>query len=136
MADAMTIGRLAKAAGVNVETIRYYQRRGLIEAPQKPLGGQRRYPGATLVALGFIRRAQQLGFSLEEVRALMSLGEKADCGEARLIAERKHAVLQTRVTQLVTQLGQLEAFIEACKRAKGRGPCPFVGALWRPEEPV
>ena len=66
--DAMTIGHLAKEAGVNVETIRYYQRRGLLEEPEKPIGGHRRYPRVALDRIAFIRRAQKLGFSLAEVR--------------------------------------------------------------------
>ena len=136
MAVEMTIGRLAKAAGVNVETVRYYQRRGLIEEPPKPLGGQRRYSPDALQAMGFIRRAQQLGFSLEEVKALMSLRLAGDCKEARHIAERKHAVLLARIAQLEQMCGQLEGFVAECKHAKGRKPCPFLETLWRSEEPV
>lgn len=131
MADEMTIGRLAKAAGVNVETIRYYQRRGLIEEPQKPLGGQRRYPGAALDALTFVRRAQQLGFSLEEVKSLMALNTDSGCRDARLIAERKHVVIASRIEQLEHMRGQLEGFIEACKRTKARKPCPMLSDLWK-----
>src|SRR3954468_16785809 len=75
MQSGMTIGRLAKAAGMNVETIRYYQRRGLLEEPKKPLGGHRRYPPQAVRQLAFIRRAQQLGFSLEEVKALLAFSD-------------------------------------------------------------
>jgi MerR family mercuric resistance operon transcriptional regulator len=135
MADEMTIGRLAKAAGVNVETIRYYQRRGLIAEPQKPLGGQRRYPESALDALAFVRRAQQMGFSLDEVKALMSL-TGGDCAEARIIAERKQAVLTSRIEELERMRGQLDAFIAACKRNKTQKPCPMVVALWKKEEPL
>ena len=67
----MTIGRLAKEAGVNVETVRYYQRRGLLEEPQKPAGGHRRYQQSTLDRIAFIRRAQALGFSLAEIESLL-----------------------------------------------------------------
>src|SRR5688572_7473329 len=81
MQEAMTIGRLAKLAGVNVETVRYYQRRGLLREPSKPAGGQRRYAPAVAQQIGFIRRAQQLGFSLEEVKSLMDLAHALDSGE-------------------------------------------------------
>lgn len=136
MAEEMTIGRLAKAAGVNVETIRYYQRRGLIEEPQKPLGGQRRYPGSALNALAFVRRAQQLGFSLDEVKELMGLTETSDCSAARIIAERKQEVLSSRIAELERMRKQLNTFIAACKRNKDRRPCPMVVALWKKDAPV
>ncbi|HUP29850.1 MAG TPA: MerR family transcriptional regulator [Usitatibacter sp.] len=133
MAEEMTIGRLAKAAGVNVETIRYYQRRGLIEEPQKPLGGQRRYPESALNALAFVRRAQNLGFSLDEVKALMALTETSDCGAARVIAEQKRSVLASRIEELERMRKQLDTFVAACKRNKGKKPCPIVVALWKKE---
>jgi MerR family mercuric resistance operon transcriptional regulator len=136
MAGEMTIGRLAKAAGVNVETVRYYQRRGLIDEPDKPLGGQRRYPATALQAMGFIRRAQQLGFSLDEVKSLMSLRELGDCKEARVMAERKMAVLVSRIEQLQQMTGQLEGLIKACKTVRGRRPCPLFETLWGDEGAV
>lgn len=134
MADEMTIGRLAKAAGVNVETVRYYQRRGLIEEPQKPLGGQRRYPATALDALAFVRRAQQLGFSLEEVKSLMALDTASGCRDARMIAERKHVVIASRIAQLEQMRGQLEGYIEACKRNKARKGCPMLSELRKPPD--
>ena len=74
MSETMTIGRLAKAAGVNVETIRYYQRRGLLLEPRKPPGGHRRYSSTVLRQVAFIRSAQQLGFTLEEIGKLLEIG--------------------------------------------------------------
>lgn len=74
---ALTIGRLARAARVNVETIRYYQRRGLLGTPRKPPGGVRHYPEEELARLRFIERAQQLGFSLRDIRELLALGERS-----------------------------------------------------------
>ena len=134
MADEMTIGRLAKAAGVNVETVRYYQRRGLIEEPQKPLGGQRRYPATALDALTFVRRAQQLGFSLEEVKSLMVLDAERDCRAACVIAERKQVVIASRIAQLEHMRGELEGYIEACKRNKARKACPMLSDLRKPAD--
>ncbi len=82
----MTIGQLAEAAEVNVETVRYYHRRGLLPAPPRPIGGIRRYPAAILTRLRFIRRSQSLGFSLDEVEALLSLQDGQACNAARAIA--------------------------------------------------
>jgi len=79
---ALTIGRLARAARVNVETIRYYQRRGLPGTPRKPPGGVRHYPQEALARLRFIKRAQQLGFSLRDIRELLVLGDHA-CADTR-----------------------------------------------------
>lgn len=136
MAEGMTIGRLAKAAGVHVETIRYYQRRGLVDEPPRPLGGQRRYPESALAVLGFIRRAQQLGFSLEEVKGLLALSDGKSCAEARVIAERKQEVLRSRIEQLTSMANQLESLIDACRKNKSRKKCPVIVALQTPEGTV
>ena len=136
MPEGMTIGRLAKAAGVNVETVRYYQRRGLIGEPEKPLGGQRRYAAAVVRELGFIRHAQQLGFSLEEVKSLLALSDGLHCREARLVAERKYAVLESRMAQLTAMMRELRRHIEACRKVRGKRACPLIAALFRPEDPM
>ena len=85
MATELTIGKLADAAGVNVETIRYYQRRGLLDEPAKPLGGHRRYPVDMVKRLRFIKRAQALGFTLSEVGGLLTLDESCACAETRAV---------------------------------------------------
>src|SRR5260221_10718491 len=100
MQEGVTIGRLAKAAAVNVETIRYYQRRGLIAEPNKPIGGHRRYAPVVMEQIAFIRRAQQLGFSLAEVKSLMELADGRNLKATRLIAEKKHANLELHIAQL------------------------------------
>lgn len=79
----MTIGRLADAAGVNVETIRYYQRRGLLLEPDRPINGQRRYARAVVKRVRFIKRAQVLGFTLDEVGSLLELDEAHACADTR-----------------------------------------------------
>lgn len=79
----LTIGALARAAGVHVETVRYYQRRGLIAQPRKPARGHRIYPRETLERLLFIKRAQELGFTLEEIASLLVLGGETRCGKWR-----------------------------------------------------
>src|SRR5258707_15890276 len=85
----LTIGRVAAAAGVNVETIRYYQRRGLLEEPAKPLGGYRNYPTEMVKRIRFIKRAQALGFTLEDVAGLLQLNDTDACAKTRHLAARK-----------------------------------------------
>jgi MerR family transcriptional regulator, mercuric resistance operon regulatory protein len=128
MQEGMTIGRLAKAAGVNVETIRYYQRRGLIAEPHKPLGGHRRYPSRMVLQLGFIRRAQQLGFSLEEVRSLLRHADGRSPRETRAIAQRKYEVLESRIAELGSMRRKLKAMIAASSKPGAQGD-PIIAAL-------
>lgn len=132
MQEAMTIGRLAKAAGVNVETVRYYQRRGLLREPHKPPGGHRRYSPNVVGQLAFIRRAQQLGFSLEEVKSLLELADASDCRDARGIAEQKHEALGARIAQLNGMRRELKRLIDACKRKARGAPCAFIAELKKP----
>jgi MerR family mercuric resistance operon transcriptional regulator len=129
MPEGMTIGRLAKAAGVNVETVRYYQRRGLVDEPRKPPGGQRRYAPQVVAQLGFIRRAQALGFSLEEVKSLLRFADGQNPRETRLIAERKYAVIESRIAELNGMRKRLKSLIGASKTAKGRKSCAIIAAL-------
>ncbi len=129
MQGGMTIGKLAKAARVNVETIRYYQRRGLVGEPRKPPGGQRRYSPEAVERIGFIRRAQQLGFSLAEVKDLLQYSDGRSPRETRVIAERKHDTLVTHIEHLQRMRDRLRALIQASKKAGSRGACPIISAL-------
>jgi len=129
MQRPLTIGTLAKAAGVNVETIRYYQRRGLIGEPHKPMGGHRKYDSAVLAQIAFIRRAQQLGFSLAEVKELLDLGEGKSTRKSRAIAERKVEFLDRQIEQLSKMRKRLAALIEASKRAKPGDYDPIIAEL-------
>jgi MerR family transcriptional regulator, mercuric resistance operon regulatory protein len=133
MQQGMTIGRLAKAAGVNVETIRYYQRRGLIEEPRKPPSGHRRYPASAVDQINFVKRAQTLGFSLAEVKSLLDLSDGKSPRETRAIAERKLATLEMHIGHLGKTCRRLLQLINKSKRAKGRGLCPIIAALSAPE---
>ncbi len=129
MNETLTIGRLARAAGVNVETIRYYQRIGLIEEPPKPAQGYRRYPAGTVARIRFIKRAQELGFTLHEVGDLLSLND-GDCAEARALAERKRALIQARIADLEAIQHELDALIDACRRtAGGEHRCALIERL-------
>lgn len=90
----LTIGRLATEAGVNVETIRYYQRRGLMTEPDRPMNGQRRYAVDAVKRVRFIKRAQVLGFTLEEIGSLLELDEAHACVETRGLAAHKLEVIE------------------------------------------
>ena len=125
----MTIGRLAKEAGVNVETVRYYQRRGLIEEPPKPPGGHRRYAPTALRQITFIRRAQALGFSLAEVQTLLRYSDGTSWKETRQIAEKKFASLDVHIGQLRKMRNALKSLIQKSRNGKGRGCCPIISAL-------
>ena len=98
--ETLTIGVLADAAGVNVETIRFYQRKGLMPEPEKPYGSIRRYGTAELARVRFIKSAQRLGFSLEEVGELLKLEDGARCGEARQLAEQKLVDVRQRLQEV------------------------------------
>lgn len=117
MAQPLTIGRLAKAAGVHVETVRYYQRRGLLKEPSKPPGSHRHYPPAALQRLDFIRRAQQLGFSLDEIKQLLRLTEPGDWPRAQAIAEGRRKALRQKILQARLMLAALNRVIR--KGARG-----------------
>lgn len=124
-----TIGTLARAAGVNLETIRYYQRRGLLPTPPRPPGGVRRYPAEMLQSLRFIKRAQQLGFSLREIRELLKLGQ-AQCRDARQLAEKQLTDVESRLRDLQQMRRTLRTLINACRAGHDRG-CPIVETLTR-----
>ena len=130
MSETMTIGRLAKAAGVNVETIRYYQRRGLLVEPRKPPGGHRRYTSTVLRQVAFIRRAQQLGFTLEEIGKLLEICSADDQGEALALAEQRRAVLNAREVEIIRMREELDRLIVECRKMKGRGRSPLIRALF------
>ena len=127
----MTIGKLAQASGVHIETIRYYQRRGLLPEPARPAGSVRRYGTGTVARLGFIRRAQELGFTLEEVKALLRLGETPNCRDARSLAAKKLSLVESRLAGLARMRTALRSLIVQCDRGGARC-CPIIESLQRP----
>ena len=131
MSPNLTIGGVAKAAGVNVETIRYYQRLKLLEEPAKPLGGVRRYAATAIARVRFIKRAQELGFSLAEIHRLLRLGDPQSCGEARALAAEKLALVESRVADLQRLRGVLQELIGRCDRRRGKIACPIIESLAR-----
>ena len=133
MPRAMTIGQVAKAAGVNVETVRYYQRRGLVGEPAKPPGGHRHYTDLIVQQIGFIRGAQQLGFSLEEVKGLMRLAEGEDSRKVRQLAEAKMETLGARIAQINRMRRKLRRLIAACDRDPALEVTTFIAELYEPD---
>jgi MerR family mercuric resistance operon transcriptional regulator len=129
MPEQYTIGTLAKQAGVNLETIRYYQRRGLVGEPPRPLGGIRRYTQAHARRLRFIREAQTLGFSLEEVADLLALEDGRHCREAEQLGSRKLATVRERMAQLRRVEKVLAALVDQCHCNTGKVRCPLIAAL-------
>lgn len=125
----LTIGQLAKTSGVNVETVRYYQRINLIPEPAKPAQGYRRYPTATVERIRFIKRAQELGFTLDEINDLLSLNDR-DCDEARVIAEHKQELIQQRIDDLSAMQRELAKLISACKNnISEQDRCAIIATL-------
>lgn len=131
MSPKLTIGRLAAAAGVNVETIRYYQRRGLLDEPAKPPGGHRHYAAEQLQRVRFIKRAQALGFTLSEIGRLLRLDAAGACAETRALAARKLVVIERKLADLVTMQQALARLVQQCDAGDGAMACPIVDVLAR-----
>ncbi len=129
MNEPLSIGSLANAADVNVETIRYYQRRGLLDEPSKPLGGHRRYPPSAATRVRFIKRAQQLGFTLEEIKDLLLLEDGQSCRETRLLAEHKLDLIEARIADLSRMRRLLKGLIAQCVEGKRPRSCPIIATL-------
>ncbi len=127
--DMFTIGALAKAAGVNVETIRFYQRKGLLPQPVRAHGSIRRYAPADFARLHFIRSAQRLGFTLGEIAQLLRLEDGAHCGEARVLAEEKLADVRARIEDLRNIEAALAQLVRGCRAARATVACPLIEAL-------
>lgn len=130
----MTIGQLAAAASVNVETVRYYQRRGLLSPPQREIGSIGRYSDAALVRLRFIRRSQSLGFSLDDIHALLSLDDGQACGPAQAIGEHKLAEVRQRIRTLQALESALQQLVSQCAARRRKVSCPLIDALMRAED--
>lgn len=123
----MTIGGLAKAGGVGVETVRYYQRRGLLAEPVRA-GGVRRYGPEDARRLRFIRAAQEAGFTLAEIGELLALDAGEDRARARELAEGRIAAIDAQVAKLKTARAALEGLAKRCAAGEGAG-CPILEAF-------
>jgi Hg(II)-responsive transcriptional regulator len=125
---AFTIGRLASTAGVGVETIRYYQQRGLLPVPQRE-GSFRRYPVALVDRIRFIKRAQELGFSLDEITELLRLEDGANRSSIRRIATHRLAQIESKVQDLRRMQRLLRQLVVACEHTRADLPCPIIATL-------
>jgi len=131
MSEAMTIGVLASQVGLTAETLRYYERLGLIAPSQRTASNYRLYGEEAAQRLHFIRRAQVLGFSLQEIGQLLSLHSQpeSDMAEVKALAEAKIQDIQTKIDDLARMQKGLAVLTESCP---GHGPtenCPILGAL-------
>lgn len=129
-----TIGRAARAAGVGVETVRFYERKGLIEQPPKPTHGARRYPQATVERIRSLRQGQELGFSLAEIDRLLALAmdAAADCGDVRKRAESHLEDIERKRARLGDMADKLRALIAACPGHGARRACAILDAVTAP----
>ena len=125
--NAMSIGNLAKSANVGVETVRYYQRRGLLGVPSRD-AGIRRYDEDDLRRLRFVRQAQSAGFTLEQIGELLALDATEDRGRAQALAVERLGQIDKRITELQAARSALALLAESCA-AGNFGPCPIIQAF-------
>jgi MerR family mercuric resistance operon transcriptional regulator len=129
MSESLTIGALAKRGEVNVETIRYYQRRGLLHEPPKPREGFRRYQTESVKRVRFIKRAQHLGFTLEEIHGLLDLDERKACGKTRGVAAQKLELIERKIAELSKIKRSLAGLLQACDASSEGARCPIIHLL-------
>jgi len=128
----IAIGGLSKHTGTNIETIRYYERVGLLPAPARSSGGYRLYETEHLKRLNFIRRARTLGFSIGEVRTLLQLADERQrpCAEVRVVADAHLKDVQAKIADLRRMERVLKTTLARCASGK-RTHCPMIEALYR-----
>jgi Hg(II)-responsive transcriptional regulator len=127
----MTIGELARSVGVGVETIRFYERKGMIEEPPRRPSGYRQYDPEVIRRLRFIRRTKELGFSLAEIRELLELraGSHTACEDIRDQLEEKIVDVQSKIADLQHMRRALKEFSQTCEAQDPHGECPILAAL-------
>lgn len=131
MPEELTIGRLAAAAGVHVETIRYYQRRGLLKVPPKPYRGVRRYPAQLSERVLFIKRAQALGFKLDEILHFPGLDASGCCATTRALAAQRLATIEVKLAELAAMRDALAELVRRCDSGQSLADkaCPIIDVL-------
>jgi len=129
MSAPYTIGHLAKAAEVNVETIRYYQRRGLLTEPERMVSSIRRYSDTDLDRLRFIRHAQSAGFTLDEIAGLLQLRSQVCCAKTRTLAAAKLEVIDQRLNELAQLRADLTKWVGECDANPTNERCPVIEHL-------
>lgn len=127
--NTLTIGEVAAQAAVHKETIRYYQSLGLVEEPPRAPGSIRRYGPDAVARLRFIKRAQQLGFSLDEVKRLLLLEDGQHCARTRKLAEEKLEIIRGRIADLQRMKRALEGLVDECERGRSPRRCPIIATL-------
>ena len=126
--ESLTIGRLARVAGMSVETIRYYQQRGLLPVPASE-GSFRQYPVALTSRIHFIKRAQELGFSLDEITELLRLEDGANRSSIRRIATDRLVQIEKKVADLKRMQKTLKHLVIECEHTRRDLPCPIIASL-------
>jgi len=126
--QTLTIGRLAKAANIGVETVRYYQERKLLPVPRR-VGTYRQYPVELIGRIRFIKRAQELGFTLDEISGLLELNDGADRVTIRAIAGERMAQIESRLADLQRMRDVLRHLIHECEHTNSDIPCPIIDSL-------
>jgi Hg(II)-responsive transcriptional regulator len=129
-AITLTIGKLAKQANVGIETIRYYQQRGLLPIPSGN-GRYRQYPVALVERIRFIKRAQELGFTLDEISELLTLDDHTDKAIIRQIASHKVKQIQQKLDDLLCMQNTLQTLVTCCANASSEQRCPIIDSLSR-----
>jgi Hg(II)-responsive transcriptional regulator len=130
--DALNSSDVARAAGVNIQTLRYYERLGLLEAPPRSASGYRRFDSEAVRVVRFIKRAQELGFSLREIKELLKLRRGASPARApkvRAAAELKLIDIDQRIRDLRSMRAALAALVDSCARAGDSEDCPILESL-------
>jgi MerR family transcriptional regulator, mercuric resistance operon regulatory protein len=127
----MRTHEVAERAGVNTQTLRYYERRGLLAEPPRSPAGYRDYPPTAVEVLRFVKRSQELGFTLAEVEELLGLAEGGppSCDAARALAETHIAELECKIADLQRMRASLAALVETCRRPRARRSCPLLAAI-------
>jgi MerR family transcriptional regulator, mercuric resistance operon regulatory protein len=132
----MRSSEVAERAGMNVQTLRYYERRGLVIEPPRTGAGYRVYPSETVETVRFVKRAQELGFTLDEVQELLHLAEggPGDCDTARDLGCARVSVLERKINDLVRMRDSLAELVVTCERPLPDRRCPLLRALQIPNE--
>lgn len=133
---ALTIGQVAKRAGIGVETVRFYEREGLLEAPERRPSGYRQFDEGIVARLRFIRRAKELGFTLNEIKELLSLklDPSTTCADVKKRAEAKITDIEAKIDSLVLMKRALVKLTKACSGHGTTSDCPILDALDGQEE--
>lgn len=127
----MRSGQVARDAGVNVETLRYYERRGILQTPQRRGSGYREYTHEAVEIIRFVKRAQELGFSLDEVETLLTLaaGGPESCDSARTLATQKLEELDAKLRSISAMQESLRRLVATCEMPRDERECPLLAAL-------